>query len=181
MIVTSGGHRRWECCLRGILDRLRLPRRKLRRSRRGGCHTGSPNGQLQLVGRPDGPDVLVYRTPAFETPHVIAGPITATLFVKTTASETDLFVQICDESEAGVVPLQRGLLRASFSTLDEDRTVYTDDGDVLRPYRPHESMDPVVPGEMNRYDVEVFPVAHILRPGHKLQIRVSAPPVTDGL
>jgi putative CocE/NonD family hydrolase len=144
-------------------------------------YSGSLNGQLQLVGRPDGPDVLVYRTPAFETPHVIAGPITATLFVETTASETDLFVQICDESEAGVVPLQRGLLRASFSTLDEDRTVYTDDGDVLRPYRPHESMDPVVPGETNRYDVEVFPVAHILRPGHKLQIRVSAPPVTDGL
>jgi putative CocE/NonD family hydrolase len=142
---------------------------------------GSLNGQLQTVGRPNGPDVLIYRTPAFETPHVIAGPITATLFVQTTAPETDFFVQICDESEAGVVPLQRGLLRASFRTLNEYRTVYTDDGDVLRPYRPHESTDPVVPGETNRYDVEVFPVAHILRPGHKLQIRVSAPPVTDGL
>ena len=139
------------------------------------------NGALEPVGRADAPDVLIYRTPEFEEPHVIAGPIAATLFVETTAPETDLFVQVCDESDDGVVPLQRGLLRASFRRLDEDRTVYTDDGDVLRPYRSHESVEPVTPGETNRYDVEVFPVAHVVRPGHRLQFRVSAPPVTDGL
>lgn len=139
------------------------------------------NGLLEPVGRADSEDTLVYRTPEFEEPHVIAGPITATLYVETTALETDFFVQICDESDEGVIPLQRGLLRASFRDLDEDRTVYTDDGDVLRPYRPHENLGTVTPGETNRYDVEVFPVAHILRPGHRLQIRVSAPPATDGL
>lgn len=139
------------------------------------------NGLLEPVGREEGPDTLIYRTPEFEVPHVIAGPITATLFVETTAPETDFFVQVCDESEAGVVPLQRGLLRAGFRDLDEHRTVYTEDGDVLRPYHPHESIDPVTPGETTRYDIEVFPVAHILRPGHQLQIRITAPPATDGL
>jgi len=142
---------------------------------------GSLNAELAAVGRPDGPDVLIYRTPAFQSPHVIAGPITATLFVETTAPETDFFVQICDESEAGVIPLQRGLLRAGFRQPNEYGTIYTDEGDVLRPYRPHESQDPVTPGETTRYDVEVFPVAHIVRPGHRLQIRVTAPPATDGL
>jgi putative CocE/NonD family hydrolase len=139
------------------------------------------NGLLEPVGREDGPDVLIFRTPEFEEPHVLAGPITATLFVETTAPETDFFVQVCAEGDGGVIPLQRGLLRGSFRRLDEDRTVYTDDGDVLRPYRSHESIEPVTPGETSRYDVEVFPVAHVLRPGHRLQFRVSAPPATDGL
>lgn len=139
------------------------------------------NGLLEPVGRADGPDTLIYRTPAFEEPHVLAGPMTATLFVESTAPETDFFVQVCDESDDGVVPLQRGLLRAGFRQLDEDRTVYTDDGDVLRPYRPHESVEPVTPGEPTRYDVEVFPVAHVFRPGHRLQVRLTAPPATDGL
>jgi predicted acyl esterase len=39
---------------------------------------------------------------------------------------------------------------------------------------------PVAPGEVNRYDVEMWPVGHIFRPGHRLMLRIHTPPAIDG-
>lgn len=147
----------------------------------------------------EGPDVLTYRSAPVEEPTVLAGPVNAVLHVTSTAAETDLFVRIADEFEDAngntrVVPLQRGLVRASFRELDHrppadpagpvydgQRTWYTGDGVIVRPYRPHTNPDPVMPGERHRYDVEVFPLAHVLYPGHRLVVRVHTPPLSDGL
>jgi len=147
----------------------------------------------------EGPDVLTYRSGAFGSATTVAGPINATLHVTSTAPEMDLFVRIADEFEdengnTRVVPLQRGVLRASFRELDarppEDpdgavfsgrQTWYNGDGEIVRPYRPHTNIDPVAPGERYRYDVEVFPLAHTFRKGHRLVVRVHTPPASDGL
>lgn len=130
----------------------------------------------------DGPDILTYRSAPFEDPHVIAGPITATLYVESTAPEMDLHVTLLDEYPDGSrVPLQRGLLRASHRRLNEDRTLYNDDGDIIRPYRPHTNPEPITPGETYRYDVEVFPLGHLVHSDHRLVVAVHTPPVTDGL
>jgi len=131
----------------------------------------------------EGPDVLTYTSEAVEEPRIVAGPITATLYIETTAPEMDLFVRIADRNaETGqITPLQRGLLRASHRELDEDRTLYNHAGDIVRPYRPHTNPEPVTPGEVTRYDVEVFPLGHVLYPGHRLVVRVHTPPATDGL
>ena len=32
---------------------------------------------------------------------------------------------------------------------------------------------------MNEYVVEVFPVGHVFRPGHRLLVKISAPPILD--
>jgi putative CocE/NonD family hydrolase len=140
------------------------------------------NGAVEPATQADGPDVLFYETPAFEAPHVVAGPTTATLFVDSTAPEFDLFVRVSDVGPDGTtIPLQRGLLRASHRALDETRTVYNDAGDVVRPYHPHTNPQPPVPGETNRYDLEVFGLAHVFQPGHRLQVSVTTPPLLDGL
>lgn len=39
----------------------------------------------------------------------------------------------------------------------------------------------MAPGAVERYDVEVFPIGHVLYPGHRLVVRVHSPPATDGL
>lgn len=143
---------------------------------------GDVNSTLEPVTQANGPDVLFYETPAFAEPHVMAGPTAATLFVDSTAPEFDLFVRLADVAPDGTtVPLQRGLLRASHRALDETRTVYTDAGDVARPYHPHTNPQPPIPGEVNRYDVEVFGCAHVFQPGHRLQVSVATPPLLDGL
>lgn len=136
-------------------------------------------GEVTTAG---GPDALVYRTEAFDAPTVIAGPITATLYVESTAPEMDLFVEIGEEHPDGsLVPLQRGLLRASHRRLDEERTWYNDDGEIIRPYRPHTNPEPIVPGEVYGYHVEVFPLGHLLHPDRRLVMTIHTPPATDGL
>ena len=70
-------------------------------------------------------------------PAAIAGPITATLFVSTTAPDTEVFVQLLDRGPDGtLLYLNRGMLRASHRQIDEDESQKTADGQIYRPYRP---------------------------------------------
>lgn len=130
----------------------------------------------------EGPDLLTYRSATFDEPQLVAGPITATLYVASTATDTDLFVTVADQyPDGGLVPLQRGLLRASHRRLVERKTLYNDNGHIIRPYRPHTNPTPITPGETYRYDVEVFPLGHLLHSGHRLVVGIHTPPLTDGL
>ncbi len=144
----------------------------------------------------DGLDTLTYRSSPFTTPTMIAGPITATLYLSSTtptadadllvrnaaALGTNLFVRIADEFPDGsVVPLQRGVLRASHRQLNEEQTLYNDDGDIIRPYRSHTNPEAITPGVVHRYDIEVWPLAHLIREDHRLVVRIHSPSAVDGI
>ncbi|HWH33563.1 MAG TPA: CocE/NonD family hydrolase [Egibacteraceae bacterium] len=132
------------------------------------------------LSTPDGPDEAVYATPAFTQDVLIAGPMAATLFVDTTAPDTELFVQLIDEGPDGSRSyLQRGMLRASHRALNVAMSDKTADGRIYRPFHPHTNPTPVVPGQVNEYVVEIFPVGHVLRAGHRLVVKVHAPPRVD--
>ena len=54
------------------------------------------------------------------------------------------------------------------------------DGSVLyRPFHPHTNPQPVTPGQSYEYLVEVFPVGHVFRPGHRIVVKVHTPPAVD--
>lgn len=134
------------------------------------------------------PDELELRYSGFTRPTAIDGPITANLFLSTTGSDTDLFVQVIDEYQGKSTVLQRGILRASFASAIEygpDLSEYfgtdpvTGGPFLYRPFRTYSSLSTVTPTKVNEYLVEVFPVAHIFRPGHTLLIKVTAPPAVD--
>jgi putative CocE/NonD family hydrolase len=135
----------------------------------------------RAVAYADGEDVLTYRSSPVAEPRLLAGPATATLHVESTAPAFDLYVGLGVERDGALTPLQRGLLRAGHRRLDTDRTWYNDDGDVIRPYRPHTNPTPPEPGTVRRYDVEVFPAGHLLYPGDRLFVAVTTPPLLDGL
>lgn len=138
-------------------------------------------GQLTFV---DGPDEAVYRLP-FTKPTAIAGPVKATIWGSTTAPDTDWFVDILDRDTAtgAVTYLQRGALRASHRALDELRSDRIPSGPlagtIYRPFHPHTSPVPVVPLTPEKYEIEIFPVAHHFRAGHELVMKVHAPPPAD--
>jgi putative CocE/NonD family hydrolase len=133
----------------------------------------------------EGPDELNYRTTPFTTNTAIVGPIAATLYVQTTALDTELFVDVIDEGPANAdgthehTYLQRGLLRASHRAVDPALSDKTPDGRIYRPYHPHTNPTNVTPGQTNEYLVEVFPVGHVFRPGHNLLLKVHSPPFVD--
>jgi hypothetical protein len=136
------------------------------------------------------PDELDFIGPDFGGATVMDGPITANLFISTTAIDTELMVQVLDRnlSTGELMVLQRGVLRAAHDAIDYTRSDYdesnldphTDSGSFLyRPFRTHSAATWLTPGDVNEYLVEIFPVAHIFRAGHALQIKIMAPSAVD--
>jgi putative CocE/NonD family hydrolase len=143
-------------------------------------------GQATFV---DGPDQLRYELeiPEGGEPLTIAGPINLTLTASSTAVNTDFFVGLLDVNTATgeTLFLQRGLLRASHREINPDpsRSDFTPGGEMYRAWRPHHNTTTklLTPGRPYQFEIEVFPVGHVFRPGHKLVIQISAPPPLDPL
>jgi uncharacterized protein len=136
----------------------------------------------------DGPDQVMLRGPVVEDGETwaISGPIVANLYLAARANDVDLFVQVADENtETGELSfLQRGWLKASHREIDlklSDRSDVDPDrpGFLYRPHRPHVDPQDITPGEAIEYLVELWPVSHVFRPGHRPVVIVTAPPAID--
>jgi putative CocE/NonD family hydrolase len=143
-------------------------------SYQGGHETGTP------LTTADGPDGLEYATEKFSRPTALIGPATATLHMSSTAVDTELFVSIIDEAPDGSrYHVQRGLLKASHRAILETLSDRTNEGRIYRPHRPHSNSQLLEPGKTYRYLVEIFPFGHVFRPGHKLVVQITTPPIAD--
>lgn len=133
-------------------------------------------GQLSS---PTGPDE-VELSHEFDEATAIAGPITANLFVSSTAPDTELFVQLIDRAPDGtLLYLNRGMLRGSHRQVDAALSQRTPGGRIYRPFRPHAERSLVVPDTVTDYLIDIFPVGHVFLPGHELLVKVHAPPLDD--
>ncbi len=142
-------------------------------SYQAGHTAGSP------ITTANGPDELVFRSDEFGEPTAMIGPAMATLFLASTATDTEVFVQLIDEAPDGsLYYIQRGMLKASHRAIDPGLSDW--DGKVLyRPYRPHTNPAQITPGEIYRLGVEIFPFGHVFRPGHRLVVKIHTPPAVD--
>jgi putative CocE/NonD family hydrolase len=128
----------------------------------------------------NGPDGLEFATTPFKRSSALIGPATALLNLSSTSPDTELFVQIIDEAPDGTrYYVQRGLLKASHRALMRGLSDKTSDGRIYRPYRPHTNMEPIEPGKGYPYLVEIFPFGHVFRPGHRLIVLITTPPIVD--
>lgn len=119
---------------------------------------------------------LTYTTEPFDSPTLLAGPIT--LSVQATADTTEtLWVAHLDDvaPEGACRPLTMGALLGSHRKLDPARTWYLPDGTVLRPHHisTRDAVAPVDPGQLTRYDIEIFPTAALITPGHRLRLTLT--------
>ena len=139
------------------------------------------NGDFDDVTSTDAPDQVLYRTAPFTEPTAVAGPLVATLWATLTAPDAEFFVRVATEAPDGSLSLlNRGYLKASHRAVDRERSFV--DGDVMyRPWHPHTSTTTalVIPGEPTQFDIEVWPLETIVRPGHRLVMIVSAPATQD--
>jgi putative CocE/NonD family hydrolase len=121
-------------------------------------------------------EALTYTTEAFDSPTLIAGPITLTVHATATTPETLWVAHLDDVAPDGTSrPLTQGALLGSHRALDPQRTWYLSDGSVLRPHHvsSQAAARPVVPGELTRYDVEIFPTAALIAPNHRLRLTMT--------
>ena len=128
----------------------------------------------------EGPDEVTFVTKKFGKPTALVGPSTATLFMSSTAVDTEMFVQLIDVGPDGSRQyIQRGMLKASHRAIDPLLSDRTGSGMIYRPHRPHTNAELITPGKIYRYLVEVFPVGHVFRPGHRLMVKIHTPPAVD--
>lgn len=128
----------------------------------------------------EGPDGLNFTSEKFRQPTALIGPATATLFMSSTSPDTELFVQVIDEAPDGSrYYVQRGLLKATHRAILPGQSDRLADGTIYRPHRPHTNPTNLEPGKVYRYLVEIFPFGHVFRPGHKLIVKITTPPIVE--
>lgn len=133
----------------------------------------------------EGPDELIYEY-QFSASQALAGPINLTLRASSSAPDTDFFVDLLDIAPDGALSyLQRGLQRASHRQIDDLRSDFVQSGSeagaYYRAHHPHTNttLNLLTPGQQETFQIEIFPVGHVFRAGHKLQMRIHAPPPKD--
>jgi putative CocE/NonD family hydrolase len=115
---------------------------------------------------------VAYTSAPMKRDMVLAGPASLNLWLKSTASDTDLQATVTEVRPDGEETyIQRGWLRASHRKLDRKLST------ALRPYQTHLRADstPMTPGEPTYMRLEVFPFAHAFRKGSRLRVWIEAP------
>jgi uncharacterized protein len=118
---------------------------------------GGPSLNFSSAGRRDQRrrehrhDVVTYTSPVLTEDLTVVGPLTASLYLRSTLEHTDFFVRLCDVDEKGKsVNLSDGIVRLRPGSVDKDA-----DG-------------------VFRLEVSMWPTANTFQAGHRLRLQVSS-------
>ena len=119
--------------------------------------------------RLESPHGFTFRTPPVAKPLSLTGPIALHLVAASTATDTDWYAKVADVAPDGSESIvTEGALRASHRALDRAKST------TARPYHTHTNPQPIEPGRFYAYDIEIWPTAYELAPGHRLQVRITS-------
>jgi predicted acyl esterase len=141
---------------------------------------------------PQGPDplrgALTFTTEALARDTEIAGPVVLELYASSSQPDCDFFVKLSDQApqdaedrKKGLQPastvVSKGWLRASHREKDEGRST------KHRPIYTHTSPQPIEPGEVYKFEIEIMPCAHLFKAGHRIRLEIlnGDSPLTDSL
>lgn len=101
-------------------------------------------------------DVLCYDSPVLEQDVAIAGPLYAELYAASSAVDTDFIVRVSDVNEEGTARnVSFGILRAEFR-------------------KGWDKPELLVPGKVEKYEMEMYFYGMVFKKGHKIRIDVSS-------
>jgi predicted acyl esterase len=114
-----------------------------------------------------------------ETAAEFTGPLSLVVWIRSSTKDMDLFVTIRAYNPGGnevlfrgatdpQVPVAQGWLRASHRKTDPGRSR------PGQPFHTHTDIEPMVPGEDYRVEVEIWPTSIVLPHGYRLAVRVDA-------
>ena len=107
-------------------------------------------------------DVLVFETPVLEQDLTVIGPVTAELYIASDAPDTDITAKLidvhppsADYPQGFAMNLCEGILRLRYRR---------------DPSRP----EPLVPGQVEKITVELFPTANLFKAGHRVRLDIAS-------
>ncbi|BCB78346.1 CocE/NonD family hydrolase [Phytohabitans flavus] len=122
-------------------------------------------------------DGVEFTTPPLDADVEVTGPLAAKLFVSSSTTDADLFlvVRVYSPSGSEIVfqgaldphtPVAQGWLRASHRRLDPALS------QPYRPYHPHDTTEPLEPGEVYELDIEILPTCLVIPAGYRIALQV---------
>ncbi|MDQ2827217.1 MAG: CocE/NonD family hydrolase, partial [Actinomycetota bacterium] len=117
-------------------------------------------------------NALSYLSAPYPKRAAYAGQGSVDLWLRSSAADTDLETTITEVRPDGhELLIQSGWLRASHRKTDPARST------ELVPYQDHQRADaaPLPADQFTKVRVELFPFAHVFRPGSRLRLNIEAP------
>jgi predicted acyl esterase len=98
----------------------------------------------------------------------LVGPVALTLHAAIDDTETNWMASVLDVAPDGrEVELTRGFLKASHRAVDEERSK------PWLPFHPHLEVEPVEPGRVLEYRIELSPLASVFPRRHRIKLSIS--------
>ncbi|MGH9246430.1 MAG: CocE/NonD family hydrolase C-terminal non-catalytic domain-containing protein, partial [Acidimicrobiales bacterium] len=143
----------------------------------GGALGEKPAETEQAVAYDAHGDGVTFSTEPLDRDTELIGPASAKLLVSSTTTDADLFlvVRVFDPAGDEMVfrgavdphmPVGQGWLRASHRQLDPDLSR------PWRPYHTHDSVQPLILGEVYELDVEIWPIGIVVPKGYRAALTV---------
>ena len=124
-----------------------------------------------------------FTTPPFATPYAISGPIDATVWISSTATDTQVVATVSDVDPSGassqitagtLVASLRALTTTPCRSIVADCSVYAK-GHLIEPWHPYTRASQVAltPGVPTPLEIEIFPTSAVIEPGHSLRLTIT--------
>jgi len=118
--------------------------------------TSGPQGQFDQSAIEQRSDILVYSSLPLKKPLEVTGPITVTLYAKSSAPDTDFTAKLVDVFPDGTaINLTNGIQDARFrDSLSSPSLIH--------------------PGQIYKYTIHVWPTSNLFLAGHKIRVEISS-------
>ena len=118
--------------------------------------TTGPQGQFDQSAIEQRSDILVYSSQPLTAPLEVTGPITVTLYARSSASDTDFTAKLVDVFPDGTaVNLNDGIQAVRFRD------------SLSQP-------SPIEPGKIYQYKINVWPTSNLFLRGHRVRLEISS-------
>ncbi len=113
-------------------------------------------------------DDLTFISPEMVENTEVIGPIVLNLYASTTDTEVLWFISLLDiDPDGKETMLTRGWLRGSQRQVDPARSKR------WQPFHPHTNRQPLTPGEIYEFNIEVRPYGILYKMGHRIGVRIK--------
>jgi predicted acyl esterase len=124
-----------------------------------------------------------FTTPPFSAPYVLSGPIDATIWISSTAPDTQIVATLSDVDPSGASSqITAGTLVASLRALTPTRcrrsvadcSLYSHRR-LTKPWHPytHASQVALTPNVPTPLEIEIFPTSVVIAPGHAPRLTIA--------
>jgi uncharacterized protein len=148
-----------------------------------GVAVTGPDGRVDPVRR-----VLTFTSAPLSADLEVTGPIVLKLYASSSAIDTQFIVKLADQhpqdqsarergEQPSFTPVSKGWLKASHREKDLARST------PRRPFYTHLNPQPLRPGEVYEFDIEVLPISYVFKKGHRIRLELANgdSPATDGV